>query len=345
MIVISLIYEYPGTVVEFLSLDEFRERKGEFDEAVMATPGIPDCCSGSAWALAAHDTLRLSEFRKIPPLIVHEDGHWLLFAQRPVNQGTFYFEPFEGYWLFTCPLVGPDPSKSLELLNKAVDKLHSNRATCFLLGGIPNGGELDQLVENQTNPFQIIQKTEGIPSMWIYLKDGLQGYLDRRSFKFRKSLRQAHKKISSYNLTFDDVFDYGEGVFDRLMSIEEKSWKFSEGQSIFQEYQFVQFYNHLMETSGISKDLRFLVAQLEGQDIGYIMGGKFGKTYRGWQMSFNEKFRNLSIGNILQVENINRRAEEGIEIYDLGMFAEYKSRWTDDVRELNIYVLIYPPAV
>ena len=327
--------------MEFLNLDEFRERREEFDEAVMATPGIPDCCSGSAWALAAHDTLRLSEFRKIPPLIVQENGHWLLFAQRPVSQGTYYFEPFEGYWLFTCPLVGPDPSKSLYLLNKVVDKLQSNRAMCFLLGGVPAGGELDHLVENQSNPFQIIQKAEGIPSMWIYLNEGLQGYLDRRSIKFRKSIRQAHKKIANQNLTFEDICDYGEGVFERLMSIEEKSWKFNSGQSIFQEYPFVKFYTYLMESSGMTNDLRFLVAQLDGQDVGYIMGGIFGKTYRGWQMSYDEKFRSLSIGNVLQIENMNRRAEEGVEIYDLGMFAEYKSRWTDDTREQNVYVIMY----
>lgn len=327
--------------MEYLSLDEFKLRRDEFDRAVMRTPGIPDCCSGSSWALAAHETLRLQEYRNIPPLIVHDDGHWLLFAQRPVSQGTYYFEPFEGYWLFTCPLVGPDPHKSLELLNRAVDKLKPGNSTCFLLGGIPADGELDHLILAPNNPFHIIQQAEGIPSMWIYLKDGVDAYLKRRSPKFQKSVRQARARITSEPITFDDIHTNEVGLFDRLMDIEERGWKHREGQSIFQEYQFVQFYNHMMDSSGRASDLRFLVAQYEGADIGYIMGAKFGNTYRGWQMSYDDRFRSLSIGNILQLENMNLRASEGVETYDLGMFADYKERWTDDIRELNVYVIMY----
>jgi hypothetical protein len=42
-----------------------------------------------------------------------------------------------------------------------------------------------------------------------------------------------------------------------------------------------------------------------------------------------ETVKELELGNILQVENLRRRAEEGIKKYDLGMYSEYKERWVD----------------
>lgn len=330
--------------MQFLDLELFLERKGEFDQAVRMTPGIPDFCSGSRWALAAHETLRDENFRKIPPLIVEENGHWLLFAQRPVNQGTYYFEPFEGHWLFTCPLIGPDPEYSLDLLSRCVQKLQSEKSVCFLVGGVPVGEDLDGLLEKPTPEFHVIQKVEGIPSMWIDLSQGLEGFLKNRSASFRKKIKMAQRKLSSTPVDFIEYQHYSEELFTRLLKIEEQCWKHKQGESIFQEYTFVQFYLHMMQSASDSSDLRFMIAQFEGRDIGYIMGSRFFDTYRGWQMSYDDEFRHLSIGNLLQIENIYRRAQEGVTLYDLGMHAEYKERWTDEIRDLNIYVLMFPPS-
>ncbi len=310
----------------------------------MKTPGIPDCCSGSAWALAAHDTLRSPEHRLIPPLIAHEDGHWLLFAQRPGHQGIYYFEPFEGHWLFTCPLVGPDPEQSLNLLHKAVRRLSSQYPCCFLIGGVPAEDRLQALIESQADGYRVVQKASGIPSMWIHLSGGMDAYLSRRTAAFRKSIRQAMRRSADAELQISsDNSDPGQ-VLDRLLRIEQRCWKYQHNQSIFQELQFVEFYSHLIHSSHKTGDLRFLVATIENQDVGYILGGCFGDTYRGWQMSFDEEYKHLSVGNILQIENMRRCAEEGVSIYDLGMFADYKVRWTDEVRDLSIFVILFPSS-
>ena len=330
--------------MEFISLDEFRSRHQEFDEAVRMTPGIPDYCSGSAWALAAHDTLRPPEHRLIPPLIVHENGHWLLFAQRPAQQGIFYFEPFEGHWLFTCPLVGPNPEFSMDLLKRSVERFSSSRPSCFLIGGVPNSGPLDQTLSHLSGKFSVLQKAEGIPSMWINLHRDFNAFLSSKSRKFRKSIRTAQNLWNSHNISIEEVYGDSDYILSRLMSIEKRSWKFLDNQSIFQESHFLDFYSHMIESACINGDLRFLIASLENIDFAYILGSRFGNTYRGWQMSFDESFRSLSPGNILQLENLKRRAEEGIDIYDLGMFAEYKMRWIDELRKLNIYVTLYSSA-
>ena len=46
-------------------------------------------------------------------------------------------------------------------------------------------------------------------------------------------------------------------------------------------------------------------------------------------MSYVESVRSSGIGNRLQLENISRCAEAGMEAYDLGMHSEYKERWAD----------------
>lgn len=327
--------------MEILTLDEFRSRRREFDGSVMQTPGIPDFCSGSAWALAAHDTLRDAGHRSIAPLIVHESNHWLLFAQRPGANGMHFFEPFEGHWLFTCPLVGPDPEFSVDLLIRTVKRMKRSYPCCFLVGGVTVDESMQHALDGHASEYEIVQKAEGIPCMWISLRDGVDGYLAQRRPKFRKSIRQGWRRTLDAGVEFREMTARSGEIIDRLMGVEERSWKYQHNQSIFQESPFVEFYSHLIDSAHAGGNLRFLLAQLEGKDIGYILGSRFGQTYRGWQMSFDDRFQHLSIGNTLQIVNMQKRAAEGVATYDLGMYADYKVRWTDELRQLMVYILIF----
>ena len=62
-----------------------------------------------------------------------------------------------------------------------------------------------------------------------------------------------------------------------------------------------------------------------------LFGGLFGKTYRGLQFSFDDRYAELSLGNLCQLEEIRRLSDDGVEIYDLGTEVPYKKRWGDRV--------------
>ncbi len=63
---------------------------------------------------------------------------------------------------------------------------------------------------------------------------------------------------------------------------------------------------------------RVVFATHEGRDIGFIFGGRLGEIYRGQQFSLDDAGRGMSIGNVLQYEQIAWLCEEGAHRYDRG---------------------------
>ena len=71
------------------------------------------------------------------------------------------------------------------------------------------------------------------------------------------------------------------------------------------------------------------------RNASHVLGATFGDTYRGLQFSFDHRFSDLALGNLCQIEEIRRAAEDGLREYDLGTEVEYKKRWADSVFETS----------
>lgn len=87
-------------------------------------------------------------------------------------------------------------------------------------------------------------------------------------------------------------------------------------------------------------ECRALIARIGDEDLGYILGAVRDGRYRGFQLSFAQKARSLSLGHLLQWEQIERLAGQ-IDRYDLGMEMAYKGSWADE-REQTIIVVCRP---
>ena len=74
---------------------------------------------------------------------------------------------------------------------------------------------------------------------------------------------------------------------------------------------------------------RVVFARAAERDVGFVFGGLAGALYRGQQFSYVEDLAALSLGNLLQQEQIRWLAEEGIARYDLGPLMEYKLHWAE----------------
>ncbi|MDF1656710.1 MAG: GNAT family N-acetyltransferase [Verrucomicrobiales bacterium] len=304
-----------------LSLQEFSEERGHFDEAVIRSPGLLQFCSSTIWQEAAHDCLR-------PPgqedehFIVEDEGNWLLFAER---EGNRVFFPFEAAWMFGCPVVG-DPLDGVALLKSAAAQYFSDRVG-FCLGGIPKDAALHRSLRSRQSEFLRYEEFPATDCMMIDLGSGYDAWLERRSKKFRKSVRQL--RVDESIEIIDRSAHEPDELFERILRIQQQTYKWEEGTDIFLGPEYRPFYRRLLEELRQSGRLRLLFAQRAGQDLAYIFGGISGNTYRGFQMGYVEAERKSALGNVLQHANLRARAEEGITTYDLGMHSEYKERWAD----------------
>jgi CelD/BcsL family acetyltransferase involved in cellulose biosynthesis len=94
-----------------------------------------------------------------------------------------------------------------------------------------------------------------------------------------------------------------------------------------------EFYSAMIRRLSQRAQARVIMARYEGRDIGYIFGGLAGKIYRGQQFSYDDAWKEFSIGNLMQCEQIAWLCEERLVRYDMGPIVGrgmgYKAHWTE----------------
>lgn len=309
-----------------LTLEEFRSRRETFDKAAAATGGICGFCSSSAWQLAAHEHLHGGGDGDRKHWIVEGGGSWLLFSEQD-QHGVFF--PMEAAWMFGCPLVGQaEPAMELLVASAAEEASRLGNPSAFFVGGLVRNGAMHGTLRSLERRSRICREYPGTDVMMIDLGEGFEGWLGRRSRKFRRTLRDAEVAIDGLEI-IDLSQEAPETLFERLLAIQRRTYKWREGTDIFQIAGYAGFYRQLLAELHASGTLRVLLARRDGVDLAHIFGGVRGTVYRGLQMSYAEEARDLGLGNRLQLENLRRCASEGIVTYDLGMHAPYKERWAD----------------
>lgn len=304
-----------------LSYDDFLDQRESFDEAVSGTGEISPFCSSSLWQVAAHDAMG-SDGEAGRDWIFENGGDWIVFVER---EQTSVFFPLESAWMFGCPLAG-DPGRSLALLETTARKQIAGPVG-FCIGGIRDGATLHRLLQDRGPSWTRLQVFPATDCMEIDLEGDFDAWLRRRSKSFRRSIRQMR---APEDLEIVDAGDLpARELFDRVLAIQRRTYKWEEGTDIFQGERYLRFYRILLTELHDLGELRLLFARRDGEDLAYIFGGVRGDTYRGLQMSFVEEAREWRLGNRLQLENLRARAGEGIVHYDLGMHAPYKERWAD----------------
>lgn len=318
---------------------EFEEQLEQFDQAVIETPGIATFCSGSDWALTAHETLH-------PPRTMHawcREGHWLLASMGELPPFSRVLQPLEMTWAFGCPLIGPEPKTSVQMLLDIMREPHLFWQV-VMLTGVPEGSKFWEELQARLEGQYAYEIFEGANCMQSEISRGADDFLARRSSKFRANLRRSDRQASREGFTYDWVTDGSSprDIFQRMMAVEERSWKFASGRSIFLIGRYRAFYEALLHRLAANGRLRLLFAQHNGEDKAYVFGGVLGSVYRGFQLSYDQDCASLGLGHLVQWQMIQHLAQESIELYDLGMVMEYKKRWADRTLKL-LNVVIFSP--
>ena len=284
---------------------------------------------------------------------------WSMALRNQQFDSTPALVPLDAVWGFASPFVlTTTDANAFQIQQWALEMaevlLEEPDWELAFLTGLAPGSPLDDAVLRALSPRVRLVGGEPTVRCIASLSEGADAFLDRRSRTFCRNLRQATARanaagIGGLKIESVDVGGLsGADVIARLVAIETQSWKGQEDSGItspdmatlytglidqlaYQRGPTVEPAPSASNSASTANGIRLSVARLDGLDVGFILGGVIEGRYRGFQLSYTQSVRTLSVGNLLQIHEIRRLCLEGIHTYDLGMDMEYKRAWSDSV--------------
>lgn len=310
------------------------------------TPEVDPWCSGPDWVLPAHQAFGPNDETIVVSDLDDPDAPGcLLLTQHEIDDLTL-LSALEPMWGFASPVLGSNPP---QLISKAIPRLiEQYQWDVLLLPGQPTRypGPLSAAGSPSLQALELSDSTmavamamasfghvgvgEGITRQVADLSDGFEPWWHRRSGKFRRNLRKAQSRGRERGLEIVDISNEPLAeVFERLLKLESRSWKGLEGSGIAAA-EMATFYRLMVQRLQDRGRFHGHMARLEGNDVGFIIGGIRNRRYRGLQLSYAAEAQSLSVGNLLQHHQIRLLCEKDlVDTYDLGMDFDYKRQWAD----------------
>lgn len=308
-----------------------------------AEVGIDAWCSRPLWGLAVHQSFA----GDLEPIVrVTSDAGLGVFGRAVSDDRSSVLVPLDRVWGFGSP-IACSPGQAESACRDIADQLVADPSwKVCALSGLAEGEALDQAVISAFGRHVSLYAGETRTRCRASLDGGIDGYLARRSREHRRNIRQAERRSADRRITFevDDGRDSASTIA-RLHAVEHRSWKGLEGSGI-ESLEMAALYERLVRDLGATGALRCVFAQAadndigDVRDVGFILGGVLGDTYRGLQISYVEEHRDLGIGNLLQWHEVQRMCTEQLRTYDLGMDIDYKRRWAEQLFETRTVLAV-----
>jgi hypothetical protein len=305
-----------------------------YDDLVDASPDIDRFCSSSDWVVAAHRSWGAGR-----TWAVAGRGAALVLARAGGPRGRVVWCGLDQVWGFACPVVGPDPERAAALAGDVLDGGVRWDATLFT--GLVPGSPREHALLRALTPRHRVRRGPAMTRQVADLGDGLAAYLARRSARFRRNLARAERARRSTGVELELAVGGGPEIVDRCVAVERRSWKGRAGGGLA-DRTLAGFYRCLAARLESSGRLRAGFARRNGHDVGYILGAVRHGTYRGLQLSYDEGLAELSLGNLLQLHQMEALVGEDVGRYDLGMDMAYKRHWADEA--LTTTTLVVQPG-
>ncbi len=310
-----------------ISVDDLELCADSYHDSISHVPGLDAFCCRLDWILPFHEA-----FQPERSLAVwKKDDSFLVLAESRTDSGRRILCSAESLWGFASALIGRDAPRMLaELFSGTTKEIYID--SLLALSGLPgDAGFLRQVAESVKGTHRVLSAVPTIRRT-VSCRDGLDGYLGRRSARFRRSLKQAVRRAERHGIVLrcDDILRGAalDDAYRRILAVEARSWKGRAGEGADQP-PMREFYRCILDRIAPAGYLRLLTAEHGGDAVGYIYGARIGDHFRGLQFSFDERFRDFSLGNVLQYHMLDWMTENGCRRYDLGMDVDYKRRWSD----------------
>lgn len=312
-----------------------------WNRRALATPQPDPFCATTAWQLSWREAADPER-----PLVVRECGEGLVQFARHTLGSQAVLGPIERLWMFGCNVLGPAGVDLLEQLIRDPEMAAAGLGRRIGISGLDPQGSLLAAIRSRLSAYGEFRRFGRGLQCAASLEGGLDGVMSRRSSNHRKKLRQVIRRGQAAGIEFErhapGSADEAAAVFARMLAVERLSWK-GIAQCGMDGPMTRIFYGSMLRRLAPMRGGRVMFATHEGRDIGYIFGGMAGAIYRGQQFSFDEDWRDMSIGNVLQYEQLAWLCEEGAIRYDMGPltgpFMEYKEHWTEIRLPIEAWIL------
>ncbi len=306
-------------------VDDLPRIASYWDAAVDATPDVDTFCSSTIWSFSA-----ATSFPEVAaPIVVGNGRAFCGLRATTTAEGARVLVGLDPVWGFATPLVGPPMEAAVMLAARLAQEpfdlavIAAQREDMVLTGCVAR--VLDEDFELLRGPVE--------HRLRVDLAGGVEPWFARRSPRFRQQLRRLRRDAAARGVEICDLSALPpDEVFERILGIEARSWK-GEADTGLASEDLAAFYRQICVRLAAREHLRVLVARVDDRDVGFILGGVRGDTYRGLQLSYDRNAADLGLGHLLQFDQLERLTTEGIAVYDLGMDMDYKRRWADRVDE------------
>lgn len=308
------------------------EVSSAWNRLALSTPQPDPFCATTHWQLSFREAIDPER----PSILRQCDDGLIQFAQHTMSGDRKVLGPIERQWLFGCNLLGPAAHHLLEGILEELKTGNTTTPFPLVISGLDPSGSIIAALRFRLEERYSLMRFRAEVQCAASLSGGLDGFLARRSGNHRRNLRRYLKRAHGAGVLFERhrpaSAKEAKVVFDRMLAVERVSWK-GIGQCGMDQPRMLRFYWAMLSRLSRSRDARIIFATKEGRDVGYIFGGLAGAIYRGQQFSFDARYADMSIGNLMQFEQIRWLCEEGAQRYDLGPLQgasmSYKHHWTE----------------
>jgi CelD/BcsL family acetyltransferase involved in cellulose biosynthesis len=226
--------------------------------------------------------------------------------------------------------AGPEAMEALigaamtETARLTLDELREgDRCLDALLGGARRAGMVPLLEAGATSP---IIDTSGDLEAWI--KQG--------SSKWKKGLRASRRKMEKKHETRFDVArspDDLEAELAEGFAVEASGWKGEAGTAIVSQPETEAFYRGIAAAFHKRDELRLSRIVLDGEAVAFNYCLEHRGRLYGLKAGFDERFRKLSPGLVLQLAIVERCFESDVSAFELfGGEADWKAKMATSQR-------------
>jgi len=303
----------------------FYNNTEKWNEFANQTSNIDSFCSSYVWI---EPSFRV--FYKRTNLFISEtEKSALILCQGNDEKRGRYYEPLENSWKLTSPFIGENIEQDLCSLLEPL--MHTEWNTISLSGLYPSLVSKIKKCFLEIENIQIEDDKIGYRYL-ASLEGGTEGFYSRRSRKFRRNMRKNKEKTQKANIQFkifkltspNEVLSY----FERAIDIEKRSWKAAKDTGMNSPFMY-RFSKRVLLNAVNYMGACGILAFDGKKEVGFIYGAIFQNIFRGLQMSYDNDYRALGLGNMLQHNMLDYLANNNVEGYDLGSEVAYKSRWVE----------------
>jgi hypothetical protein len=321
--------------VAWLTFAELHDCADELDELAARTPDIDTFCSSSPWVLPAQAAFA----PQARSMALRSDAGVAAYMSLVLDGGAVAAVPLEASWGLASGLLTAEPERLLDEFVGAVraEPAATRPRVVAFSGTEPRSLLAGALKRMGARPAGVV--TDRIVAD---LSGGLEGFLSRRSPKFRAEARRARRSAEARGVWVERLARVGPDeiarVEERILAVERRSWKSAEGNGI-DAGPMLDFYRRMLPRLAVKGTLRVVFVKKGDDDIAFCFGGVAGGLYRGLQVSFDAAHGRDSPGVLGHLAMIELLAAEGTSGYDLGTDMEYKRRWGELGLRTAVYVL------